>query len=527
MNSISIGRRLALAFSLVFILMGILAAIAALQASRLWKTVEYYQQKIGPSYIAVFEFSNAIKDLRRLESQYILMGPDEKNLPDLGMDKAMAVADQQAEDALKLYETLVSDDEGRKSLAELKSQLALYKNAKNNVVAVARASASDPAKSLEAKKLLWTGGSRIAFGTLGAAFEKWKIQNKEASEEAARLAKKSYDQALLWLACSVSLCLIIGIAAAILITRSIAHPIREAVKVAQRVAQGDLTADIDASGKDETGQLLRALKTMNDNLLKIVSEVRTSANAIASASSEIATGNLDLSGRTESQASSLEETASAMEELTSTVRQNSDNGQQANQLAASASDIAVKGGAVVSQVIETMDSINASSKKIVDIISVIDGIAFQTNILALNAAVEAARAGEQGRGFAVVASEVRSLAQRSAAAAKEIKILIDDSVEKVANGSQLVMQAGATMNEVVTSVKSVNDIIGEISSAGQEQNAGIEEINRAINQMDEATQQNAALVEQAAAGAQSLQDQADNLTNVLRVFKLHQELVSR
>jgi len=313
---------------------------------------------------------------------------------------------------------------------------------------------------------------------------------------------------------------VLGGALAWLLTISITRPLTQAVGIAETVAAGDLSSDIVAGGKDETGQLLTALKTMNDNLLNIVSQVRVGTDTISTASSEIASGNLDLSGRTEQQAGSLEETASAMEELTSTVKQNADNARQANQLAVSASEVAQQGGAVVSEVVDTMGSINESSRKIVDIISVIDGIAFQTNILALNAAVEAARAGEQGRGFAVVASEVRSLAQRSSAAAKEIKTLIDDSVSKVDVGSKLVQQAGETMNEVVASVKRVTDIVGEISSASQEQSAGINQVGQAITQMDESTQQNAALVEQAAAAAQSLQDQAGRLAQVVSVFKL-------
>ena len=265
---------------------------------------------------------------------------------------------------------------------------------------------------------------------------------------------------------------------------------------------------------------MRALKDMNVSLLGIVSDVRSSTETIASASSQIAAGNLNLSSRTEEQASSLEETASSMEELTSTVKQNAENAHLANRLAASASEVASKGGAVVSQVVQTMESINESANKIVDIIGVIDGIAFQTNILALNAAVEAARAGEQGRGFAVVAAEVRNLAQRSATAAKEIKALISNSVEKVDLGAKLVDQAGVTMNEIVTSVKRVTDIIGEITSASQEQTAGIEQINQAICQMDMTTQQNAALVEEAAAAAASMQDQTVNLTRAVSMFNL-------
>ncbi|MGK5047778.1 methyl-accepting chemotaxis protein [Janthinobacterium sp. GB4P2] len=312
----------------------------------------------------------------------------------------------------------------------------------------------------------------------------------------------------------------LGIGCAAYITRAITQPINLAVKVAQTVASGDLTSQIEVHTTEETGQLLQALKDMNSSLVNIVGQVRSGTQTIATASSEIASGNLDLSSRTEEQASSLEETASSMEELTSTVRQNADNAQQANQLALSASGVAVKGGAVVGKVVETMDAINDSSRKIVDIISVIDGIAFQTNILALNAAVEAARAGEQGRGFAVVATEVRNLAQRSAAAAKEIKTLIGDSVVAVDSGSKLVAEAGNTMAEIVASVQRVTDIMAEISLATQEQSSGIDQINQAIGQMDQVTQQNAALVEEAAAAAESLQEQSGQLAEVVSVFKL-------
>ncbi|MGZ3238168.1 MAG: methyl-accepting chemotaxis protein [Burkholderiaceae bacterium] len=304
------------------------------------------------------------------------------------------------------------------------------------------------------------------------------------------------------------------------VARSISRPLNEAVRIAQTVAAGDLTSRIEVDGDDEASQLLRALKDMNESLVRIVGEVRLSTDTIATASGQIANGNMDLSARTESQAGSLEKTASSMEELTSTVKQNADNARQANQLAVSASEVAVKGGSVVTQVVDTMGSINASSKKIVDIIGVIDGIAFQTNILALNAAVEAARAGEQGRGFAVVAAEVRNLAQRSAGAAKEIKTLIGDSVDKVDIGAKLVDQAGATMQEIVDSVRRVTDIMSEITAASQEQMSGIEQVNEAVTQMDFSTQQNAALVEEAAAAAQSLRDQAGKLSQVVSVFEL-------
>jgi len=316
-----------------------------------------------------------------------------------------------------------------------------------------------------------------------------------------------------------------GLAAGWLIVRNLARELggepsyaREAVR---RIAEGDLATPI-AVAEQHDGSLLHAMKGMQEKLSGIVSGIKLASDAIITASGEIATGNNDLSSRTEQQASSLEETASSMEELTSTVKQNAENAKQANQLARGAADVAQKGGDVVNQVVATMSAINESSKKVVDIIGVIDGIAFQTNILALNAAVEAARAGEQGRGFAVVAAEVRSLAQRSGSAAKEIKALISDSVEKVQDGSRLVENAGKTMSEVVQSVKRVTDIMGEISAASQEQSSGIEQVNQTVTQMDQVTQQNAALVEEAAAAAKSLEDQAGGLAQSITVFKLAQ-----
>ncbi|MET0267702.1 MAG: Cache 3/Cache 2 fusion domain-containing protein [Duganella sp.] len=306
----------------------------------------------------------------------------------------------------------------------------------------------------------------------------------------------------------------------LLVRAVVSRPLARAEVAAERIAKGDLDVHLEVHNNDEIGQVLRALNGISSNLSSVVGQVRSGAEQITTAATEIANGNLDLSSRTEEQASSLEQTAASMEELSGAVRQNADNAAQANQMALAASGIAAKGGEVVAQVVDTMGSINASSRKIVDIISVIDGIAFQTNILALNAAVEAARAGEQGRGFAVVASEVRNLAQRSATAAKEIKALIDDSVSKVDVGSRQVEQAGATMQEVVDSVRRVTDIMAEISSASDEQRTGIGQVHDAISQMDDVTQQNAALVEQAAAAASALQQQAHELEDVVRIFNL-------
>ncbi len=343
------------------------------------------------------------------------------------------------------------------------------------------------------------------------------------SHEASADARAAYEGAQRLMISLGIIALVCGLLTAWFITRGLTRQLGgepgTAVEVASRIAAGDLDVQIETQPGD-TSSLLHAMKTMREKLSDIVRNVRNGTDTIATASGQIAAGNLDLSSRTEQQASSLEETASSMEELTSTVRQNAENAGQANQLAINASEVAQRGGTVVSEVVQTMEQINESARKIVDIIGVIDGIAFQTNILALNAAVEAARAGEQGRGFAVVATEVRSLAQRSAAAAKEIKSLIGDSVDKVESGSKLVAQAGSTMDEVVASVRRVTDIIAEISAASQEQSAGIEQVNQAITQMDQVTQQNAALVEQAAAAADSLQEQAGSLSETVSVFRV-------
>lgn len=368
---------------------------------------------------------------------------------------------------------------------------------------------------------------KINAGAMGKLYEQYsqkiiKLESMQFAQAEAKL-KASQDafKVFMWVDIAGVLAGLIAVTiSAYFLLAAISHPLQFVLTQFEAIGNGDLSTQIKARSNDEMGQLLSGLENMRQNLVQTVTIVRQGSSSIAVSSGEIATGNMDLSARTENQAASLEETASSMEELTSTVQQNADNARQANTLALKASGVASKGGQVVGDVVHTMNSIKDSSKKIVDIIGVIDGIAFQTNILALNAAVEAARAGEQGRGFAVVASEVRSLAQRSASAAKEIKELINDSVSKVETGSRLVDDAGHTMDEIVVSIKGVADIMAEITAASAEQSDGIAQVNIAITKMDEAVQQNAALVEEAAAAAGSMQEQANNLNQAVSIFKL-------
>jgi methyl-accepting chemotaxis protein len=417
----------------------------------------------------------------------------------------------------ELKELLITDEEK----AAFEASVAFrntYQKAKTDIM-----NAKKAGNAAEAEKLFKENFTPAADAYQNKVKELLTYQRKAIDDTAHAIDAANDRSNMLQLVLTV-LMLAFGTLAAWIISRSITVPLHSAIDIASTVAAGDLTTHFsDEKSHCEIGDLMTALKGMNDALHHVVSQVQVGTNTIATASNEIAAGNMDLSQRTEEQASSLEETASSMEQLTSTVRQNAENARQANQLAQAASDVAEKGGAIVGQVVDTMGSINDSSRKIVDIIGVIDGIAFQTNILALNAAVEAARAGEQGRGFAVVASEVRNLAQRSAGAAKEIKELIGNSVGQIDVGAKLVQQAGATMDDVVASVRRVTDIMGEITSASSEQSIGIDQVNTAITQMDQVTQQNAALVEEAAAAAASMQDQAARLAEVASSFKLGNE----
>ncbi|WP_341887371.1 methyl-accepting chemotaxis protein [Variovorax sp. YR752] len=516
-SNLRIGTRLTIAFGIVLGLSVISSAVALISARNNAEATRIMMQSplakerlIADWYVLTY---SAIA-----RTSMIARTTDEA-LPMLFADVISESVKKGTETMAKVEALLVTDEEKAtyKSIVELRAK---YQAAKDDVT---RAKASgNTVETVRAYQLSFQPAAKAYENRVLEllAIERRAIDDMSHAIDAANA--KSFNLRLLLTALTV----LLGGLFAFFISRSIVRPLAKAVGVAETVAAGDLSANIRVDSRDETGQLMQALKDMNTNLAKVVGEVRTGTETIATASGQIASGNQDLSSRTEEQASSLEQTAASMEELTSTVKQNADNARQANQLAVSASEVAVKGGAVVSQVVDTMGSINASSKKIVDIIGVIDGIAFQTNILALNAAVEAARAGEQGRGFAVVASEVRSLAQRSAAAAKEIKTLIGDSVEKVEEGSKQVAEAGRTMEEIVGSVKRVTDIMGEITAASQEQTSGIEQINQAITQMDQVTQQNAALVEEASAAAQSLQEQAGSLVQAVSVFKLDANAVA-
>ncbi|KWT76425.1 MULTISPECIES: methyl-accepting chemotaxis protein [unclassified Variovorax] len=511
LSNLRIGTRLAIGFGLVLLLTVAASAFALISANKNAEATRQMMQ--GPLAKERLISDWYVLTYSAIARTAMIAKTTDATLPVTFADVISDSVKKGAETMAKVEALLVTEQEKTtfKSIVELRSKYQLAKDA------VQKAKASGDAAETERvfKEVFQPAAKAYESQVLGLlSMERKAIDDMSRAIDAANASSFNMRIAM------TALTLLVGGLCAFLIARSITRPLGQAVKVAETVASGDLGTRIEVQSRDETGQLMHALKNMNESLARVVGQVRAGTDTIATASGQIAAGNHDLSARTEEQASSLEETAASMEELTSTVKQNADNARQANQLALSASEVALKGGSVVSQVVGTMGSINASSRKIVDIIGVIDGIAFQTNILALNAAVEAARAGEQGRGFAVVASEVRNLAQRSAAAAKEIKALIDDSVDKVEEGSRQVAEAGRTMEEIVDSVKRVTDIMGEITSASQEQTQGIEQVNQAISQMDQVTQQNAALVEEASAAAQSMQEQAASLVDAVRVFKL-------
>jgi len=510
--NLKIATKLLVSFGLVLLLTLVMGVSSMLSTARVNQASSDLADNWMPSVQVVMELRSDVGDLRRWELAHLL-NEDPAGYADPEQRISATLAAFKTHRAT--YEKLISSAEEKAMATTFDQYWAAYLAEHNKMMVASRAGSKAEARAQS------TGASAKTLAQLTDIIEKLVKLNVDSGNAASDAADAIYDTARNTSIILLVLNIGIGLALAMWVARIVSAPLQDAVAAATAVAEGDLTRDIAVTSSCETGQLMGALKTMTENLQALVAQVRSGTDLIATASAEIASGNQDLSSRTEEQASSLEETASSMEELTSTVKQNADNARQANQLAQSASGIATRGGEVVGQVVGTMASINESSRKIEDIISVIDGIAFQTNILALNAAVEASRAGEQGRGFAVVAGEVRNLAHRSAAAAKDIKQLISDSVQKVEAGSELVNQAGTTMSEIVTSITRVTDIMAEISSASNEQSDGIEQVNTAITQMDQVTQQNAALVEESAAAAESLQNQAAQLSDVVSVFKIH------
>jgi len=511
-KDLNIGVRLGGAFGALLLLIAMMVATAVWQLERISTSREAMAENSDKARLAM-EWrqgiaTNAVSTIAKFKST----APDDENYH----DAAMKVVSARVSIVQKELEARVASARGKALLAAVAQQRIKYFDARNEGYKMKAALGADSAelRTFIDNKVVPEMRAYVDTIETITAFQQQLFDEANANIETVT----SSAQQLLALLGIVALA--VGAVFGWLLTRGITQPLARAVGLARQVASGDLTADFRVDSRDEVGELMGALQVMNASLLKTVTEVRAGTETIVTASQQIASGNLDLSSRTEQQASSLEETASSMEELTSTVRQNADNARQANTLAKNASEIATRGGDVVSQVVATMASINESSKKIGDIIAVIDGIAFQTNILALNAAVEAARAGEQGRGFAVVASEVRNLAQRSAGAAKEIRTLIGDSVTKVDAGGRLVNEAGQTMQEIVQGIASVTNIMSEIASASAEQSIGIEQVNSAITQMDGVTQQNAALVEEAAAAAASLQEQASALAALVSVFDI-------
>ncbi|MEX3960419.1 methyl-accepting chemotaxis protein [Trinickia sp. EG282A] len=509
-KNLKIGMRLGASFGLVLMLIAMLIAVSLDGMTSIGEIIDsiIYKEWVKA------DAAQAINAMTRANARHTME-------LFIASDKDKASIYQKIEDnkktidkALEMLDQLVEQREGRAMLAQIKESRAAYVASFSKVSQLLRNDKRDEAAST------MRGETLPLLDVLQEHIKALVDFQKKRVADGGVQARQDIDSARNLMVGLGSAALVIGFGLARAVTRSITRPLRDAVRVAQAVASGNLTSRILVHSNDETGQLLQSLKDMNERLKEIVGEVRLGTDTIATASSQIASGNLDLSSRTEEQAASLEETAASMQELTSTVRQNADNAKHATMLATTASGIARRGGDVVERVVDTMHGISDSSTKIAQIISVIEGIAFQTNILALNAAVEAARAGEQGRGFAVVAGEVRTLAQRSATAAKEINELISESVAQVNTGSKLVEEAGQTIGEVVQSVKRVTDIMNDIAAASEAQSAGIEQVNTAVTQMDEVTQQNAALVEQASAAAQSMAQQAQALREAVAAFKV-------
>lgn len=509
----TIAKRLYILMAAVLIGIVTLIGIGISQINKVFETTNYVNVNVVPSLIDLNLIKSGTAQNRILSWQWLAASDPAKKAE---LQKKIDEAESGVLKAFDKYEKDdISNDKDRAMLSDDRKAFEVYRQIRNKAIEIGNGAGAEEARAYLFSQQ--TDANKVA-----KLVDDHIDYNVQIGINSAEEAKKVQNSAI-WMSLAIGAIALAAIGLmGIRLARNISSSLNSAIDIAERVAAGDLTQVIEVKGTDEVAKLMISLKNMSSSLEHICTEIRHSTDSIATASGEIASGNMDLSSRTEQQAGALEETASSMEELTSTVKQNSDNARQANVLASTATTLAVEGGNVVGQVVHTMGEINESARKIVDIISVIDGIAFQTNILALNAAVEAARAGEQGRGFAVVASEVRNLAQRSASAAKEIKALIDNSVEKVDAGSRLVDKAGNTMSEIVTGIHKVSDVVSEISSASSEQSAGIEQINQAVVHMDETTQQNAALVEEAAAAASALQDQAEKLTELVSFFKLRE-----
>jgi methyl-accepting chemotaxis protein len=515
LSDLKLGTKLGAAFFAVVVLTAGVGVFAVTQLGKINASTDEIATNWLPSIETVGLIRSTVNKFRRAEADHV-MSVDDKDMDTLEKrfeELKKTLAEQQT-----TYEPMVSAGNERQAYEQYKQHRDAYFATHEKLLPLSRGGE----KTMEQAKAYFRGESESTFNAMASDLGRLVEVNDKGADVSFKVAQGTYSQARAWVIGLVVGAIVAASLLAVWITRLITRPLSEAVGAAEAIAAGNLSVALRVDGKDETAQLLQALTRMRDNLARIVGGVRQNAESVATASSQIAQGNQDLSQRTEEQASALQETAASMEQLSATVKHNAANAVQGNQLALAASAVAIRGGEVVGQVVGTMKSINESSKKIADIISVIDGIAFQTNILALNAAVEAARAGEQGRGFAVVATEVRNLAGRSADAAKEIKGLINSSVERVEQGTALVDQAGETMTEVVGSIRRVTDIMGEISAASAEQSSGVTQVGTAVSQMDQVTQQNAALVEESAAAAESLKTQAQHLVQAVAVFKLSQ-----
>lgn len=521
-GSLKIVTRLAWGFGLLIVLLIGMAGMAARQTQVIYEALDYYTANTTPSLESVRAWQDQLDEIRTLQAKHIMANSDAEMT-------AIESLIQQASDKLKRsvsdYEKLLSNDEDKRLWQEVIAATNAAVAGWDKLKAVSRLTPNNPAKAEEARGL-FVGESEAHYKAASSAIDKEWDFNATLAKQLANDGKATFHRALIMIVIACAIAVVMGSCAAVIIARSITQQLggepAQVVRIAGAIAEGDLSVEINTRN-GETRSLVAAMRTMRDRLAGVVGQVRLSSDSIATGSTQIASGNADLSQRTEEQASNLQQTAASMEQLTGTVKNNAETARQADELAAGASVAVAQGRELVGRVVATMQDIATSSKKIADIIGVIDGIAFQTNILALNAAVEAARAGEQGRGFAVVASEVRSLAQRAAGAAKEIKILIGDSVERVEVGAKQVSEAGASMGEIVMQVKRVSQLIGEISNATSEQSGGISQVSDAIGQLDQVTQQNSALVEESAAAAESLKQQAARLAEVVGVFKLRQQ----